>query len=413
MTPARVLQPRHFDSFRCIGADCEDTCCVGWLVQVDKQSYEKYQDCTDSQLGPSLSTLVTINADSSTDADYAKITLNGITCPFLSEGLCSVQQRLGEEYLPNMCATFPRVMNRVDDVLQRSLDLSCPEAARIVLLDPRPMEFEEREYKEGADRPGALAALDMSRLQGAAEPYRLFRDLRREVIRVLQDRSRPIWDRLFIVGCVCEKLDRMGADGWDGSMVNVSQDTFAECKKNPTARLEIVLELVVARIRSDFNPASFLACYREFMNGIQWTSKSTMDEIGARYVEAYSENYVPVMREHKHILEQYLVNYAYRTQFPLGMPESNRRLHNDRVPSCITSQYMLMAAHYAIVETLLIGMAGFHKAAFGPVQIVKLIQSCTKTFEHSIAFPGQAIQVLAEKGMTNPANLCVLIRPAG
>jgi hypothetical protein len=95
------------------------------------------------------------------------------------------------------------------------------------------------------------------------------------------------------------------------------------------------------------------------------------------------------------------------------MPESNRRLHNDRVPSCITSQYMLMAAHYAIVETLLIGMAAFHKAAFGPVQIVKLIQSCTKTFEHSIAFPGQAIQILAEKGMTNPANLCVLIRPAG
>jgi len=37
-----------------------------------------------------------------------------------------------------------------------------------------------------------------------------------------------------------------------------------------------VLELIVARVTSDVNPPRFLDYYKEFMDGIQWTSKSTM-----------------------------------------------------------------------------------------------------------------------------------------
>jgi lysine-N-methylase len=146
------------------------------------------------------------------------------------------------------------------------------------------------------------------------------------------------------------------------------------------------------------------------MNGIEWTSKSTREEIGFRYAEAYSLYYLPFMSRHEHILEHYLVNYAHRTLFPFGLPESNQRLRHDRVPSPIAAQYMLMVAHFAVTRTLLIGLAGFHKAAFDASYVIKLIQSCTKTFEHSAAFPGRAIALLADKGMTTPASLCVLIQ---
>ena len=71
---------------------------------------------------------------------------------------------------------------------------------------------------------------------------------------------------------------------------------------------------------------------------------------------------------------------------------------------------MLMIAHYAITKTLLIGMAGFHKSAFGVDHVIKLIQSCTKTFEHSTTYPGQAIKMLADKAMTTPASLSVLMQ---
>ena len=61
-------------------------------------------------------------------------------------------------------------------------------------------------------------------------------------------------------------------------------------------------------------------------------------------------------------------------------------------------------------RTLLIGIAAHHKSAFGADQIVKLIQSASKTFEHSLTYPAKAIEALADKGMTTPSALCALIR---
>ena len=63
----RVLQPKCFERFRCIGADCEDTCCSGWLVNIDKSTYQNYQHCEDPELGPRLRQLVTINTAGTTD----------------------------------------------------------------------------------------------------------------------------------------------------------------------------------------------------------------------------------------------------------------------------------------------------------------------------------------------------------
>jgi lysine-N-methylase len=196
----------------------------------------------------------------------------------------------------------------------------------------------------------------------------------------------------------------------NGRNGGVLDDLLAKCSAHPpTAQLEVVLDLIVARISTDSSPRRFLECYQEFMSGIQWTSKSTMDEIGSRYAEAHSQYYVPFMSRHEHILEHYLVNYAHRTLFPFGLPESNQRLFDDRVPSPVTAQYMLMITHYAITKTLLIGIAGFHKSAFGVDHVIKVIQSCAKTFEHSTIYPGQAIRMLADKTMTTPTSLCALI----
>jgi hypothetical protein len=38
-----AFQPRYAKDFQCIGPDCEDSCCEGWTVYVDKASYKKYR----------------------------------------------------------------------------------------------------------------------------------------------------------------------------------------------------------------------------------------------------------------------------------------------------------------------------------------------------------------------------------
>ena len=45
--------PHYFNDFRCVAAECEDTCCAGWQIVIDEQSLEKYKN-TGGQLGKRL-----------------------------------------------------------------------------------------------------------------------------------------------------------------------------------------------------------------------------------------------------------------------------------------------------------------------------------------------------------------------
>jgi len=420
--PVKRLQPRSYHAFRCIGADCEDTCCIGWIVNVDKRTYEAYQSCDDPELGPRLHELVTISADGgASDDNHARITPSGPGCPFLFEGLCAIQKKLGGEYLSIMCATYPRVMNVVDDVLQRSLDLSCPEAARMVLLDPNPMKFDEDQGSPRDPRIGHLAAL--TTLNGNSDkPFRYFREIRGFVIWLLQYRAYPLWKRLAILGSLCDQLHEMAGAGWHQQTPEVLKayrdavhlDLFDQAldyhRAQPAEQLELVLELIVGRIGSDFTTPRFLACYQEFMQGIAWTAESSMDDIGRSYASVFSQHYAPFMGQHEYMLEHYLVNYVHWTLFPLGPQESDRQRSVHHIGNSIRDQCLLMMGHYAIIQTVLIGLAGFHKAEFGAGHVVKVIQSFTKAFEHSLTFPRRALEILADKGVKTCAGLAILIR---
>ena len=129
------LRPQYAKAFRCIGSECEDTCCRGWEVPIDKPTYEKYKSTPGLQ--PVLQQLVLITSNP-TDSHHAHIQLTpSFTCPFLAaDRLCSIQKKHGEDYLSVACSTYPRVTRRIDGLMEKALLLSCPEAARLVLLNP-------------------------------------------------------------------------------------------------------------------------------------------------------------------------------------------------------------------------------------------------------------------------------------
>jgi lysine-N-methylase len=419
--PSKRLQPRSYHAFRCIGAECEDTCCIGWLVNIDKTTYESYQRVEDPELGPRLRELVSIYPASTSDNDYARISLNSSGCPFLTEGLCGIQNKLGEEYLSTVCAKFPRAMTVVDDVLQRSLDLGCPEAARLVLLDPAPMEFDEEEglpYHHGLGELSALVTAD----EASARPYRYFREIRAFVIELLQHRAYPLWKRVIILGTLCDQLEQLSAAGqnaqvpeclqWFRSAVrdNLLDEPINAHRPQPVLQLGILLELIVARMTVDYISPRFISCYKEFKEGIDWKPESSMEEIGARYATAMAQYYAPFLSQHEYMLEHYLVNYVHQTLFPLA-PQQHRidpNLH--RAADSMRDQCMLMMVYYAVAQTLLIGLAVFHNESFGPKDVIRVVQAVAKSFQHSLSFPERAIQILAEKGVKNCVSLGVLIR---
>jgi lysine-N-methylase len=365
--------------------------------------------------------LVSINAAPGGDDNFARINLSGPACPFLSEGWCAIQKKLGEEYLSIMCSQYPRVMNMVNDVLQRSLDLSCPEAARVMLLDPNPMEFDEEDHPRSDPRLANLSVLSTTD-ESSEKPYPHFREIRGFVIWLLQYRAFPLWKRLVILGSLCDQLQEMASTGRSaeapevlrGYREGVQRDLMSGAMNahspQPAAHVELVLELIVGRISSDFTAPRLLDCYRKFMESMVWTAESSMQDIGQRYASAHAEYYAPFESQHSHMLEHYLVSYVHRTLFPLGPQKSSRGLSVHGIANTMSDQCLVMLTHYAIIQTLLIGMAAWHKQEFGSAHAILVIQAFAKAFEHSPSFPERALKILAGKGMKSCASLAKLIR---
>src|ERR1044071_8873351 len=86
----RSLRPQYAKAFRCIGPECEDTCCQGWDVVIDQDAYEGLQSIPSFKPKIDEHLVVIANANAS---EYARIQLtSSCTCPFLSaERLCSIQ----------------------------------------------------------------------------------------------------------------------------------------------------------------------------------------------------------------------------------------------------------------------------------------------------------------------------------
>ena len=388
-------QPTSYSSFHCIGAACEDTCCAGWGISIDKTTFQKYQGCSDSELGAKLKELVTIKA-AANDLMYATILSPDGRCSFLADGLCSIQKRLGEDYLGHTCATYPRVVNTLGDRRERSLDLSCPEAARLVLLDPKPMEFSSV----------------------VEEPIG---GIRRLVISLLQNRSYPVFKRLALVGFICSQWSELESSAaTDGAKVEILQD-FAlaverrqydgyleECLGDPAGQLSTVLDLMTARLRLDYTSPRYRDVCREFADGLQLKSGATWEDAGSRYSDAHRSYYAPFMETHEYMLEHYLVAYAFKTLFPFGLPSVNRILDLDKSPNRFVNQYLLMASYFSVARAVMVGLAARHKSGFSPEHVVRCIQSISKTLEHCEPYPLRVLEILGSRGIKDYTRMAVL-----
>jgi len=412
------IQPRYGSAFHCIGSECEDSCCQGMSVLVDRKTYERYQAFPEERLGSLVKQYVSINMTGASDSLYARISPNSSNrCPFLSvENLCSVQREYGSEYLSATCSTYPRALNRVADDLEISLYLSCPQAARQVLLDADSMQ------KVGDASPGHFRTDQFSRLGSASvssvyKPLRYFWEVRELVVAVIQDRGRPMWQRLFLLGMLCKRLDEITRVEQDDSVPEILgsyreivatgalRDKMEQIPAQPGVQLDVVLRLIDQRIQAGSCGARFLECFEIFLEGIGYSPDSTAVSDAQHYVEAEAKYYRPFFERQLHILENYLLNYIYRTLFPFG-----REASAHYTPQSIFGEYMLMLSQFALIKGLMIGMAGHYREEFGEDHVVKLVQSFSKAVEHNPNSLKEISRFMEERNLCNPEGMAALLK---
>lgn len=126
----------YYNSFRCIGPDCEDTCCAMWDIEIDDKTYEKYKACSGEWGGRFADSI---------DAKEQVFRKKGKDCIFLNENhLCDIQAAFGEDMLCRTCKMFPRHMEDYGERREFMLSLACPEAARMILFKKEPATWYRR-----------------------------------------------------------------------------------------------------------------------------------------------------------------------------------------------------------------------------------------------------------------------------
>ena len=127
----KISKPAYFDSFRCIADKCPDSCCKEWEVEVDDRSASLYRNL-ESPLGDRLRSVL------KDDPDWGTVmTIENGRCPmWRDDGLCRIQAELGHDALCKTCRDFPRLLHDYGTFQELGLELSCPEAARLILISP-------------------------------------------------------------------------------------------------------------------------------------------------------------------------------------------------------------------------------------------------------------------------------------
>ena len=147
-------------------------------MQVDAVSAEIYRNLTGA-LGDRLRSVLQ-------DVDgEAVMTIEDGRCPmWRQDRLCRIQAELGEEALCHVCQEFPRLTHDYGDFIERGLELSCPEAARMI-LSAAPAPFIE-EQTDGGEAEYDEEAMEV-----------LLRT-RKQVLEILSDDSRSVGETLAL-----------------------------------------------------------------------------------------------------------------------------------------------------------------------------------------------------------------------
>lgn len=132
----KIFRPIYVGNFKCDGKACNSRCCRDWRVLVDEETREKYLRL------PAESRVDFFQCVDET-AQVFRMKSSG-ACPFLDENfLCKLQLKYGEDFLPSICQSFPRVTYKLsEEIFLQTMTLTCPVAAALILLREEPIDFE-------------------------------------------------------------------------------------------------------------------------------------------------------------------------------------------------------------------------------------------------------------------------------
>lgn len=181
---------QYMTRFRCIGGDCEDTCCASWGVEVSEDAAARIEAAVGRDQTRKMISFYQEGHRSPQRFGRIRMPDYQTCCMLNAQGMCSLQMNHGEAVLPRTCVSYPRSRSEHGDDIQLGGFLSCPEVARQALLHADALEPVE----------GPLPDTRMNPDQ-TIDREGVYFDLRAEVSAALAElgRQRPVSERLWLL----------------------------------------------------------------------------------------------------------------------------------------------------------------------------------------------------------------------
>ena len=187
-----ITIPDYYKEFECIADKCEDTCCAGWQIVIDKETLKKYTKIKGDFKKRMFSSVNWFQGTFKQDRNKR--------CAFLNEkNLCDLYLSQGEKGFCKTCREYPRHTEEFEGVREITLSISCPEVARILMNRMDVVRFlsEEKEGEEEFEDFDPFL-------------YSILEDARKEMITILQNRDLAVTERiLLILGMAHDMQGRM------------------------------------------------------------------------------------------------------------------------------------------------------------------------------------------------------------
>lgn len=396
MKPLLALCPDYYPKFQCTGASCEDSCCIGWRVHLDKSTYRFYKQNQHPNLRERFNGAIKRNPTQGDNQHFGVIEMGEHgRCPFLDpDNLCAIHRDLGARALSNVCAAFPRRANLSGTQYEYSLSLACPEAARLALLQEKPMGFTEAPIDP-------VLVITSPKLPPQEEKrIRLLNDLRALVIGILQTRALSIDHRLILLGLLLEEFEPASATDEAKLAIlqryigllgvpHILKDELDNIESCLAVKTHLVAHLI-GEIPTSAHNTRFRDLLDESAQGLKFGDAQSDKEL-----EAYERFYRPFFDAKPHILENYAVHYVIHNLFPIA-----------RTSAIV--QYKELISNYLAITTLLFGQAVFHKGMTDMIA-VKTIQSYTRFAGHYSKFTETVARTLEQQKLSDLRRLFQLI----
>jgi len=387
-TPAFV--PKYVAAFSCIGSRCADTCCAGWTVALDKNTYKKYQAVDLRRPGLKLrSNIEPFPADRRSEAQFGRIRMDAAgSCPFLNpERLCRVQAQFGSSMLSRTCSSYPRVTRKFGGIPQQSLTPSCPEAARLMFLSREAMNIEAQSLPGAAPLSAGMIGHEIFGPDLVLRTRLFFSEFMRE------RSDLPIWQRVMAVGLVCATLDEIVSDNsrrqfMDKFLNESLVDDLVQIAGSSVASVDgqasIFGKLFLLRDWSNTQLSDFqrgaLAEILEMFSEVGVESDSLPSVMAAGYASG-----IQLLNEfsvnHSFLMENYLRHLMFENAFPFN-EKSWRRA------------FFKIIAKYGIVRFMLAMKASRKKQNFSSQDFQDCIVVFTRFYEHNLRFKKSVDQLL-------------------